>query len=296
MKKERTLSERKSRAGFLFCLPLVIGVVIFFIKPVIESIRYSFSVLSFTPDGLEVVFVGLRNFREALFVDSQYVRTIAESVKNMVIRVPVILMLSLFIAVVLNVKFKGRLVFRAIFFMPVIVVNGVIMEILQSDYLSTSIMSGEAGSALFESIDSYALLSAMGFSNEILDTIIPWAYDIFNLVWSSGVPILMFLAALQTVPSSLYEVARIEGATPWESFWKITFPIISPMILMNTVYILADYFTTSTNPVIEMINNQTSNMRFEYAAGLSWMYLIVVGIIVSIAFYFINKHVVYSVN
>lgn len=296
MKKTKTLAGRKSRAGFVFCLPLIVGVLVFFVKPVIQSIRYSFSVLTFTPDGLDIVFVGLKNFKEALFVDSQYVRTIVESVKNMIIRVPVILMLSLFIAVVLNSKFKGRLVFRAIFFMPVIVVNGIIMEILQSDYLSTSIMSGEAGSALFESIDSYTLLSAVGFSSEVLDVIIPWAYDIFNLVWSSGVPILMFLAALQTVPSSLYEVARIEGATAWESFWKITFPIISPMILMNTIYILADYFTTSTNPVIEMINNQTSNMRFEYAAGLSWMYLIVVGIIVSIAFYFINRKVIYSVD
>lgn len=292
----KTLQQRKNRAGFLFCLPFMIGLVFFFLKPAITSIFYSFSVLSFTPDGLEMTFVGLRNFKQALFVDPVYVRTIVDSIKDMVIRVPVILMLSLFVAVILNQHFRGRLLFRAVFFLPVIVVNGIIMDILQSDYLSNTIMSGSAGSGLFETVDSSNILMAIGFSKELIDVLIPFAYDIFDLVWSSGVPILMFLAALQTVQVPLYESARIEGATGWEQFWKITFPMISPMVLMNTVYIIADYFTTSTNPVITLINEQTGNMRFEYAAGLSWMYFVVVGAIIAIVFAAIDRYVVYTVD
>lgn len=294
--RKLTLNDRKRRAGLLFALPFIIGLVLFFFKPAIQSIRYSFSVLDFTPEGLEMTFVGLRNFQQALFVDPTYVRTILTSVMNMVVRVPVIMALSMLLAVILKHDFHGRLFFRAVFFLPVIVVSGIIMEILGNDYLSNQILSGDASSSLFDTVDSYSLLISVGFSRDLVELLVPLAYDIFDLIWSSGVPILLFLAALQTVPEQLYEVARIEGATSWEQFWKITFPSISPMILMNAVYIIADYFTTSTNPVIQMIGQQTSNMRFEYASGLSWMYFIVVGLIMAIAFYLIDRHVIYTVE
>ncbi len=290
----KSLQSRKSRAGFLFCLPFLIGIAFFFLKPAIASLFYAFGTLSFTSAGLKMEFIGLDNFKKALFLDPIYVRTIVESIKDMVIRVPVILMLSLFVAVLLNQRFRGRVFFRAVFFLPVIVVNGIIMEILQSDYLSNEILQGQAGSGLFNTVSSSSILLSLGFSEDVIKVLMPFAYDIFDLVWSSGVPILMFLASLQTVPSQLYEVARIEGATNWEQFWKITFPMISPMLLMNTVYIIADFFTTSTNPVIKLINNQTSNMRFEYASGLSWMYFVVVGIIVAAAFRIIDRYVVYT--
>lgn len=294
--RKLTLNDRKRRAGLLFALPFIIGLVLFFFKPAIQSIRYSFSVLDFTPEGLEMTFVGLRNFQQALFVDPTYVRTILTSVMNMVVRVPVIMALSMLLAVILKHDFHGRLFFRAVFFLPVIVVSGIIMEILGNDYLSNQILSGDASSSLFDTVDSYSLLISVGFSRDLVELLVPLAYDIFDLIWSSGVPILLFLAALQTVSEQLYEVARIEGATSWEQFWKITFPSISPMILMNAVYIIADYFTTSTNPVIQMIGQQTSNMRFEYASGLSWMYFIVVGLIMAVAFYLIDRHVIYTVE
>ena len=279
--------------GFLFCLPFVAGFLLLFLAPMIQSIRYAFSTIQLGQTGMTLSFVGLKNFRTALFADPEYVRTIAESVGSMVLQVPVILVFSLFISLLLNQKFRGRTLARAIFFLPVIVVSGIILEILSTDYLSTAIMSGEETIGAFRGMESHDILVAMGIPQQLIDLMIPVVYDIFNLVWSSGVQILMFLAGLQTIPSSLYECAKLEGATGWEMFWKITFPLISPMLLMNVVYSVVDFFTTSANPVIRMINQQTGNMRFEYAAGLSWMYLLVVLVLLGIVYKLMSKHIVY---
>lgn len=288
-----SFSQQRAMCGFLFCLPFVAGFLLLFLAPMIQSIRYAFSTIQLGQTGMTLSFVGLKNFRTALFADPEYVRTIAESVGSMVLQVPVILVFSLFISLLLNQKFRGRTLARAIFFLPVIVVSGIILEILSTDYLSTAIMSGEETIGAFRGMESHDILVAMGIPQQLIDLMIPVVYDIFNLVWSSGVQILMFLAGLQTIPSSLYECAKLEGATGWEMFWKITFPLISPMLLMNVVYSVVDFFTTSANPVIRMINQQTGNMRFEYAAGLSWMYLLVVLMLLGIVYKLMSKHIVY---
>lgn len=288
-----SFSQQRAMCGFLFCLPFVAGFLLLFLAPMIQSIRYAFSTIQLGQTGMTLSFVGLKNFRTALFADPEYVRTIAESVGSMVLQVPVILVFSLFISLLLNQKFRGPTLARAIFFLPVIVVSGIILEILSTDYLSTAIMSGEETIGAFRGMESHDILVAMGIPQQLIDLMIPVVYDIFNLVWSSGVQILMFLAGLQTIPSSLYECAKLEGATGWEMFWKITFPLISPMLLMNVVYSVVDFFTTSANPVIRMINQQTGNMRFEYAAGLSWMYLLVVLVLLGIVYKLMSKHIVY---
>ena len=288
-----SFSQQRALCGFLFCLPFVAGFLLLFLAPMIQSIRYAFSTIQLGQTGMTLSFVGLKNFRTALFADPEYVRTIAESVGSMVLQVPVILVFSLFISLLLNQKFRGRTLARAIFFLPVIVVSGIILEILSTDYLSTAIMSGEETIGAFRGMESHDILVAMGIPQQLIDLMIPVVYDIFNLVWSPGVQILMFLAGLQTIPSSLYECAKLEGATGWEMFWKITFPLISPMLLMNVVYSVVDFFTTSANPVIRMINQQTGNMRFEYAAGLSWMYLLVVLVLLGIVYKLMSKHIVY---
>lgn len=292
-KRYVSYSRKRARSGLWFCLPFLLGFFLFFLMPMLQSVCYAFSSLKITERGLELSFVGFRNFKEALFTDPQYVRTIVESMKNMVIQVPVIILFSLFMAVILNQKFRGRMLARAIFFLPVIVVSGVIIEILSTDYLSSEIMSGAQSGGLFHGMGSYDILIAMGIPYQLVNTLIPFVYDIFNLVWNSGVQILIFLAGLQTIPGQLYECASMEGCTAWETFWKITFPLVSPMILMNVVFTVIDYCTTSLNPVIKLVNQQTANMDFAYAAGLSWMYLIVVLLFVGIIYWLLNKRIIY---
>ena len=182
---------------------------------------------------------------------------------------------------------------RVIFFLPVIIMSGAIIEILSTDYLSSQIMSGETSSGLLQGIGSYEILLSMGIPYQLVETVIPYVYDIFNLVWNAGVQILIFLAGLQTVPKQLYESASLEGCTAWESFWKITFPLMSPMIFMNLIYSIIDFSTTSTNPVIQLVNAQTANMNFGYAAGLTWMYLLVVLAVVGMVYWLLSRRIVY---
>lgn len=288
-----SFSKKRGRTGLMFCLPFLIGFSLFFLVPMLQSIQYAFSSLQITEDGLVLKFVGLKNFTEALLVDSQYVRTIAETLGSMVVQTGIILMFSLFIAIILNQKFRGRTVARVIFFLPVIIMSGAIIEILSTDYLSTQIVSGETSTGLFQGMGSHEILLSMGIPYQLVETVMPYVYDIFNLVWNAGVQILIFLAGLQTIPRQLYESASIEGCTAWESFWKITFPLMSPMIFMNLIYSIIDFCTTSTNPVIQLVNTQTSNMNFGYAAGLTWMYLLLVLAVVGIVYWILSRRIVY---
>jgi ABC-type sugar transport system permease subunit len=185
---------------------------------------------------------------------------------------------------------------RAIFFLPVIIISGVVINIISGDYLSQMIMSGERTEGLFANFDIVYLMIEIGVPVKLAVQIVPFVNDMFNLTWSSGVQILLFLAGLQNIPSSLYECAIVEGATAWERFWKITFPLVSPIILMNIIYTIVDNFTSNANPVIQMIAEQASKMKIEYSAGLSWMYLLIVSIIVAVIYLLINKRIVYIEN
>jgi ABC-type sugar transport system permease subunit len=285
--KNLKIEQRRGLSGFIFCIPFIIGFFAFFLVPMIQSIRYAFSAIHLSESGIDLEFVGFKNFKEALFSDPTYIRTIAESMKNLIIQVPAVIIFSMFIALLLNQKFRGRVFARAIFFLPVIVISGVVLEILQTDYLSSSIMNGESSGA------DGSILTMLGLPQAVSDAIMPVVQNSFNLVWISGVQILLFLAGLQTIPPQLYEVSKIEGATAWETFWKVTFPLITPIILMNIVYTIVDYFTTSTNPVIKLIQQQSSEMKFEYAAGLSWMYMLVILILLGLVYKFFSKRVVY---
>ena len=219
-------SMRREIGGMLFVSPFLIGFLLFFTVPLLQSIRYAFSRLIPGETGMTIQFVGFENFEKALFADPLYLRTIFESIGSMILQVPIIVLLSLFVALILNQKFFGRGVARSIFFLPVIIASGVIIDILNSDYLSSSMLSGGVEvDGVLQGFDSYALLMQIGIPVKLVETLVPIVYNIFNLVWSSGVPILLFLAGLQTVPvSSMYECAKIEGASGLGIFLEDYFP------------------------------------------------------------------------
>lgn len=293
MKLRISMRTRKQLFGALFISPLLLGMVFFFIRPLIQTITYAFSKLVIEQGGLTVIPVGWKNFREGLFVDERYVRTVAESVLTMLYQTPVILLFSLYIAVLLNQKFRGRWIFRVLFFIPVIAISGIVIRILNQDYLEQMLQSGGAESGLISVMDMTGFTSLLSIPDGLLDPLISVVNDIFDLTWRSGIQILIFLAGLQTVPASLYESAVIDGVTGWEKFWKITFPLITPMVLMNAIYTIVDNFTNSSNPVIILIAEQSANMKMEYAAGLSLMYLLMVLVVVVAVYGLASRFIVY---
>ncbi len=269
-----SLVEKKDRLGWIFILPFIIGFVFLYASVVFESIAYSFAEYNVIPaikgGGYTLTFVGFDNFAEQLMktVDSEgktFIEMIFTSFASQIIDVVIILMFSLFIAVLLNTKMAGRTVFRAIFFVPVVVGAGIIAKIdatageilagmssLEGIDMGTS-QGGEQASGLVSSMDVEMLLMSLGLGGSLTDMVVQLVERIYEIVNRSGVQMLIFLAGLQGISPSVYESCQMEGATAWETFWKITFPMISPMILVNAFYTIIDSFTAESNEVMQAI-------------------------------------------
>ena len=234
-----TLHQKQKYRGIWFILPWLVGFLFLFFVPLINSLRYSFSTLKVNDSGFSLVSAGWSNFENALFQDETYVRTLIESMLNMVINVPLIVIFSLFAAVLLNQRFKGRALTRAIFFLPVILASGVIAAAESGDYAQAIVGSASRQSneefAMFQNLEIAKLLLRSGVNFQIVEYFLGAVDWIYQIITASGVQILIFLAGLQSISGSLYEASKIEGATGYESFWKITFPMISPLILTNVI-------------------------------------------------------------
>ncbi len=283
--------------GYAFILPWLLGFVLLFAAPLAESINFSMSSLKIAPGGYELEFIGLENFRNALFVDPNFNRILTESITEMAWNVPMILFFSLFSAVLLNQKFKGRALARAIFFLPVILASGAVASAQEAGLISltgSSQIAAELGEQQngFDVIGLMFLLDEAGMPVFLIDYIIDAVMRIYEIIRSSGVQILIFLAALQSVPAAMYEVAKIEGATPYESFWKITFPMVSPLILTNIIYTIIDSFANSevTKTIYE---TAFQSQNFGLSASMSWLYTLIVSIILIVIGFIINRKVFY---
>ncbi len=302
-KKPASLDKKKARAGWWFVLPFVVGFVILYLPMLISSVQFSFSEIIMTPKtgGYQLNFVGLKNYQDAIFTDPGYVRTLTSSLKQLVLDVPAIVIFSLFMAIVLNQKMIGRAVFRAIFFIPVILTTGLIDSIDQSnlamEYMSTGAvdLGTETGSAeIISAMDITNLLGNMVIGTELVEYVVNIVNNIFNIVNRSGVQMLIFLSGLQSISPSIYESCKMDGASGWETFWKITFPMISPMILVNLIYTVIDSFTSESNGVMRYINdiyNGTTQNARVLSSAMSWVYFLIVlalvGIVSAVASSFI---------
>ncbi len=286
--------KRKSLAGFLFVLPWILGVATFFIRPLIESITYSLSDVGLAPNGLRIESVGFENYISLFTSDPDFVRMFTETLGSMLYRVPLIIVLAIFISILLNQNFRGRLFYRVVFFLPVIVASGYMFNIITGDAARTIMQADTAGeSSLFSAGAMRELLLQFGVSEAVQDSLLGYASSIFNLLWCSGVQILLFLAGLQGIPGYLREVADMEGITSWQYFWKITFPMLSPIILLNTIYTIVDGFTDASNALMEKIYELSTGMQFSISAAMSWTYFLAVLVIVGILYLIVGRKVFY---
>ncbi|GIO29406.1 MULTISPECIES: carbohydrate ABC transporter permease [Paenibacillus] len=266
------LKARTSRhlEALAFVAPWILGFLLFMAFPLVFSLYMSLHKVTVLPTGLKYDFQGLKYYKEILFGSSAFYDNLIPFFQEIVIMVPVIIVFSLFIAIMLNQNFPGRILFRVVFFLPIIFTSGYV--------LTEFVNQGEGTLGFLErfSIGEYLLdfLGDSSWTKPVMDVL-----NRFVLVlWYSGVQILIFLAGRQTISKSSYESARIDGASPWEVFWKITLPAMSPFILLNLIYTVVDMFTFPYNPIIELIN--TGN--YGYNSALAWIYFVVIACFLSL--------------
>ena len=293
----RSMSFEKTGAiaGWLFILPWFIGFVFLFCKPFLQAIWFSFNAISF-PDGggIQYDFIGLKNYIAAFRDDPEFVRALWQSLGSIVSNVIIILIFSFFIAMLLNEKFAGRTLVRAIFFLPVIISSGVILQVMEGNTMASMLMSGSRTSILFEASSLQNVLTSIGLPQSISVSFMKVINGVFNLSWQSGIQILLFLAGLQTVPSQLYEAAAVEGSTKWENLWRITIPMVAPIILLNVVYTIINEFTSYSNVIMKLITDYKSNLNLGYGSTLALIYFLLIFIILSIVFAILQKRIYYS--
>lgn len=310
IKKSRISYEKKKGLyGYGFIAIWIVGVIYMFIIPIFQSAWYSmcYTELVSTPEqaaqrgmtsaGIYTEWNNFGNYEEALFKNQDYLPKLTESLGGMVPQVIIVMIFSLFIALLLNQKFRGRTFARAVFFLPVLVATGPVLAVIKGDISTNGISSGEQFSALFQTDLVDELLKFLGIYNlneQLTMTIQTITSDIFNLLWSAGIQILIFLAALQQIPVSAKEAASMEGATGWEFFWKITFPMISPMILANLIYTVIDTFIDSENPVMSIVLAQSRNLKYGLSAAMAWIYFLIVAVALAIIVVIVSKFVFYE--
>lgn len=286
--------ERKSRwFGYVFMAPWILGLVSFFLIPFISSVGFSFQQISIGETGLDKLWVGFENYQYMLGDEANFVRNITEEVKNLFINVPIIFIFSLLISLLLNQEFKGRLLARSLFFIPVIIASGLVIQVIQNDVFTNTGLKGDE-SAIFQVGVVADILENMQIDSGIINFLTTATSQIFDLSWKSGVQILLFLSALQRIPVTYYEVASVEGANAWDAFWKITFPVLAPNCILVIVYTVIDTFTDTQNTVMESILERFNDMKYGYASASAVVYFLVILVILGLIMLIFGRKVDYS--
>ena len=290
--KKVSLDARKARSGYVFALPFILGIVLIYMPILIDAVWNSFTEPATDINGVDYIkFVGLDHYKYALGVDPDFNVKLLDGIQQIIFEVPAIIVFSLFIAVVLNQKMLGRALFRAIFFVPVIISTGLMESINMADTMTEDMEGGvdtgdtsaeSNASQIISTFEVEALFRSMKIGGELVTYVVDLVNDIYNIINYSGVQMLIFLAGLQSISPSIYEACRIDGATGWETFWKVTFPMISPMILVNAVYTVIDSFTRTSNPTMNHITNNVKTMSEGLASAMYWIYFLVVALIIAV--------------
>ncbi len=296
-KLNMSYEKKKGLYGYGFIALWFIGSLMFFIVPTIQSFIYSF--YDVKPDVGQLIMnpVGINNFKKAFTVDPDFVPNLTSVLGQTAWQTPVVIVFSLFVAIIINQKFRGRTFARAVFFLPVIIATGPVYAIITGDLDTSGTAEADQFTTMFSADMVDQLLEFVGiygFNDKLTEMLSTMTSDILNLVWKCGIQIIIFLSALQGIPTSAKEAAAIEGATSWEFFWKITLPYVSPMILVNLVYTIIDTFTDPTNVVMEQLLTVQDDWQYGYSAAMAWSYFMIVLAAVGLIFLGMNKIIYYD--
>ena len=290
-KKHRGIESLKSTYGRMFVLHWEIGLLLFFVVPLFKSLYYAFCDLSFSESGgYETQFVGLFNFDYALNEDPQFSGFLLKTLGTSAGSLPVIVILSLILALLLNQKFKGRLFFRALYFLPVIIASGVVITHLFSSTSSELSSSGVSDSFASNMITADEILGWLSLPPKVIEGFSSVLNNIFNLVWNCGIQIVLFISGMQSISDSLYEVSKVEGATKWEEFWFITLPMLARTLILVIIFTMVELVTDKNNDVMSLSYQFMTQgfQNFGRASAMLWIYFGIVSVIMAILMFAYN--------
>ena len=295
MKNKKTLSlsfEKKQKiAGYLFVLPIILGALVLFTPNLIKTIVFSFNEINLSGDGYTLGWKGFDYYYKVLFVNADFIQYVIRSFGEMLVYVPTIIIFSLFMASVLNQKFKGRVIARAIFFLPVVLATGIVTKTdMAYDLVAT--LTGrdlmDEGSKQLFGMSSF--LYSLNFSESLTEIVVNAANGIENIINSSGMQIFILLAAFQEIPLSSYEAAAVEGCSKWETFWKITIPSVKNQIVVTAIYTVIDIFTKTDNELFNYIYDIAfAGNQYSEAMAMYVTYLLSLGIMLAIVMFTVSR-------
>ena len=296
MKNRLTYSRREAMRGILFIAPWLIGFLFLFVRPFITAVVFSFHKVDLSNGVIDLASVGWKNYTDAFTEDTKFTVYLSQALGQMVYQVPLVVFFSLFIAVVLNQKFASRGFFRLVFFLPTIISSGVVLGIISGDTLYNAMQAGEKTTYMMQTVSVQDILRANGVSETLIGYIGTVLDSLLELFWFSGVQIVIFLSGLQSISPTLREAAHIDGASSWDFFWLITFPMVSPLLLTNTVFTFISTFTDYNNVVIGYISDLASRMELGFSSAMSMIYFLITFILLLAVYFFLNRKVFYRNN
>ena len=291
--KQLSLKAQHAKWAWVFLAPWLLGILVFFVWPMAQSVIYSFSRLTVTSSGFQLDWVGLENYSYLLTRDTFFPQNLTQALGEVIPSVLMITAFSLFIAVILKEKFIGRSAARTVFFFPVMIASGVIITILKEQVMMSVSTSDNTASYLFQAPDLVNTFASFGLPEFVLTSITDIVNGFFDLTWKSGVQMLLLLSAINNIPQSFYEAAVLDGAGAWVKFWKITFPAITPSLLVVIIYTIIDSFLDYDNLVMEMIRDYYQNNNYTYSATIGVIYFVCILALVGIVSLVMRKLVVY---
>lgn len=283
----RGIEALKERYGWICVSIWAFGLIVFFIVPIFQSILFTFCKVSVEAGKLDTQWVGFENLKYIFNEDEKFPDNLLSSVGSFAYSFPIILVLSLILALMLNQKFKGRVFFRAIYFLPVIIASGVILGTVIGDSSVSS--TSETDQAISANMINVAeIIEWTGLPEKIGEYFQDAINTIMNLVWKCGIQIILFIAGMQSIPDLYYEVSKVEGATAWEEFWFITFPSLSRVITLVTVFTMVELMTSQTDKVISQAYNLISSEMFGESSAMLWVYFCIIGTILGTILFAFN--------
>lgn len=288
-KKIRGIESLKSMYGRLFLAPWLFGLVVFMLIPLVQSVIFSFSKVSVVPGGIDISFVKLENFDFAWREDADFVNILKSSLSSMIYKFPLTVFLSMFLAVILNQEFKGRTFFRTVYFLPVIIATGVVLNLIMGSKSQDMQALGTTTSIAENMIKIDDMLRLLSLPDKLSDVISSSVNALINLIWDTGIQTVLFISGMQSIPELLYEVSKVEGANRWQEFWFITFPLLLRVMMIVAIFTLIEISTSPTNAVMSYAYQYIGSQAFGVGSALLWSYFIFIGALLAILFLMYGK-------